>query len=355
MPIASGTVLRMGDYRQIYATAAGDYDRLVSAEDVDGCLGPALESIVPLDGARVLEVGVGTGRITRLLLDRGARVVGCEPAEAMSEVASRRFGAAVQQGRLELRRVAVQDLVVEPSSFDLALAGWVLGHFVDWHAPRWRDEIGAALDRMAIAVRPSGVLVVVEALGTGETQPRPPDPGLGEYHAWLEEDRGFTRTVIRTDYRFADVETAAVVTGRFFGPAFADRVRRERWTTVPECTGIWFRRAAADPAALLRQYVLRHNRGARDGDFGPMLDLFAEDAQMRFEGIAFGPLDGRARIRDAFGAIPPTDELVLGDASVTGDGAEAPYAWRRRPDDRAGTLSLAASAGRISRLVVTAR
>ncbi len=224
------------DHRQVYASAAEDYDLLVSAEDADANLGPALAAIVPLQGADVLEVGVGTGRITRLLRDRGARVVGCEPAAAMREVARRRLPAVPC---FELLPGAVQDLAVPPASFDLALAGWVLGHFVEWHAPRWQEEIGAALDRMAPALRPGGALVVIETLGTGETEPRPPNPGLARYYAWLEGTRGFRRSVIRTDYRFPDVETAADVTGRFFGPAFAERVRKERWTTVPECTGLW--------------------------------------------------------------------------------------------------------------------
>ena len=45
--------------------------------------------------------------------------------------------------------------------------------------------------------------------------------------------------MIRTDYRFDDVDTAAAVTGFFFGDQFAARVRRESWRRVPECTGIW--------------------------------------------------------------------------------------------------------------------
>lgn len=236
------TVRKVVDHRQIYASSADDYDRLVSAEDAAGRLGPAIDAIVRLEGADVLEVGAGTGRVTRLLLERGARVVACEPSGAMLDVARERLG---QSERCELRQVSVQELVVEPAGFDLALAGWVLGHFVCWHAPRWREEIGVALDRMARSIRPGGVLLVIETLGTGETEPRPPTTALAEYYEWLERARGLTRTAIRTDYRFDDVETAAAVTGAFFGASFADRVRQERWTTVPECTGLWASRMPA--------------------------------------------------------------------------------------------------------------
>lgn len=243
---ASGAVYRRRmsdrdvDHREIYAGQADAYERLVSAEDADGNLLPALARLIPLDGARVLEVGIGTGRVTALLLGAGARVVGSEPAAPMLEVARTRlagFGGAV-----DLRLGSVQDLDVEAERFDLAVAGWVLGHFVEWHGPRWQDEIGAALDRMEAALVPGGALAIIETLGTGSTEPAPPNPGLAAYYRWMETERGMTRTAIRTDYAFADVETAAAVTGVFFGEAFADRVRREGWSRVPECTGLWERR-----------------------------------------------------------------------------------------------------------------
>ena len=70
-------------YRRIYRDRADEYDALVGAEDCDGRLRPALEAIAPLAGATVLEAGAGTGRVTRLLLAAGARVVATEPEPAM--------------------------------------------------------------------------------------------------------------------------------------------------------------------------------------------------------------------------------------------------------------------------------
>ena len=228
------------DYHEVYAGRADAYERLVSAEDADGNLLPALARLVPLAGARVLEVGIGTGRVTALLLGAGARVVGSEPAAPMLEVARAKlagFGDAA-----DLRLGGVQDLDVGAARFDLAVAGWVLGHFIEWHGPRWKDEIGAALDRMEAALVPGGALAIIETLGTGSTEPAPPSAGLAEYYRWMETERGMTRTAIRTDYVFPDVETAAAVTGAFFGEAFAERVRQAGWFRVPECTGIWERR-----------------------------------------------------------------------------------------------------------------
>lgn len=228
------------DHRRVYAGGADDYERLVSAEDADGRLLPAIAALLPLAGARVLEIGVGTGRVTELLVGAGARVVGCEPAAAMLDAARRkleRFGAAC-----ELHPVSVQELRTSGPPFDLAIAGWVLGHFVEWFASTWREEIGRALDKMLGALAPGGALAIIETLGTGHTEPTAPTPGLAEYYSWMEEERGMRRAVLRTDYVFSDVETAASVTGAFFGPSFADQVRRHGWSRVPECTGLWSRR-----------------------------------------------------------------------------------------------------------------
>ncbi len=79
------------DYESIYRERAADYDRLVSAEDCDGNLLPAIERVTPLAGANVVEVGVGTGRVTRLLVSKGALVIGFDRSEAMLAIARRRL------------------------------------------------------------------------------------------------------------------------------------------------------------------------------------------------------------------------------------------------------------------------
>ena len=61
----------MADYEAIYDHQADAYDRMVRAEDCEGNLLRALAALVELDGARALEVGVGTGRIDRELARRG--------------------------------------------------------------------------------------------------------------------------------------------------------------------------------------------------------------------------------------------------------------------------------------------
>ena len=237
------------DQSHIYAHHAEEYDALVSAEDCDGNLLPAIEAVAPLAGTAVLDVGAGTGRVTRLVAARAARVVGVDRSPAMLAVARRRLEAMAPPAAWELHCADARDLPVPDAWADVAVAGWAFGHFRLWMPEGWREEIGRALAEMERALVPGGALVVIETLGTGRAEPGPPSPALAEYYDWLESTQGMTRAAIRTDYLFADVEEAARVTGFFFGDDFGARVLREGWKRVPEHTGIWSRRAKARRAS----------------------------------------------------------------------------------------------------------
>jgi hypothetical protein len=105
---------------------------------------------------------------------------------------------------------------------------------------------------------------------------------------------------------------------------------------------------------LLGEYVRRHNQSVKTGKFEPLSDLFAEEATIRFEGIPFGPLRGRAAILNGFRQHPPDDELII-DA-VRGDDRSAgcEYRWMKQPDTRAGTMRIAIRDRLIASLIITA-
>jgi ubiquinone/menaquinone biosynthesis C-methylase UbiE len=228
------------DYRRLYREEAAAYDRLVSAEDGDGNLLPALAAVAELAGARVLEVGAGTGRLTRLLAPVAGRIVATERSWPMLEVARGRLPEA---GGARFCCADANALPVRGGWADLALAGWVFGHFLEWMPHGWRDPIAAALAEMRRALRPGGTLVVLETLGTGASSPAPPTPRLAEYYAWLEAEHGFARDVVRTDFEFPDNAEAVALVRFFFGAELGEAVRRGGGRRVPEFTGLWWRRA----------------------------------------------------------------------------------------------------------------
>jgi ketosteroid isomerase-like protein len=104
---------------------------------------------------------------------------------------------------------------------------------------------------------------------------------------------------------------------------------------------------------LLADHVDRFNAGVRSGDFAPMLENFADDATMVFEGVPVGPFVGRDAIAQAYHEQPPDDELDVLDEHRDGHTIVAGYAWRRERERRAGELRLTIDDGRIRELVVT--
>ena len=92
---------------------------------------------------------------------------------------------------------------------------------------------------MKRVLRPCGMIMILEGLVWGTETPRPTD-AWAAYHTCLEKEYGFSSTWIRTDYGFESLAEAQELTRFFGGDEPADRVSRENWVIVPECSGIWW-------------------------------------------------------------------------------------------------------------------
>src|SRR5262249_52777528 len=79
----------MPDARAVYRDQAEVYDTLVRCEDKDGRLLPAVRAIRSLDGADVVELGAGTGRVTTLLAPHVRSIRAFDAEQAMLDVARR--------------------------------------------------------------------------------------------------------------------------------------------------------------------------------------------------------------------------------------------------------------------------
>lgn len=228
------------DHRLIYVRQAEEYDLLVSREDYQGHILPALASIRPWAGLEVVELGAGTGRLTRLLGPKARNVLALDlSAHMLAEARPTLSRAGLDNCRLiqgDGRHLPLASRVA-----DLVIAGWTFGHFVSWYRPAWRQEVERAVAEMLRALRPGGTAVILETLGTGRTTPRPPTKGLAAYYALLENQLGFSLTWIRTDYRFCSLAEAERLIRFFFGPQLASQVTQKGEPIVPECTGLWWR------------------------------------------------------------------------------------------------------------------
>jgi drug/metabolite transporter (DMT)-like permease len=104
---------------------------------------------------------------------------------------------------------------------------------------------------------------------------------------------------------------------------------------------------------LLEDHVGRFNAGVRSGDWEPMVEGFANDAEMEFQGVPVGPFVGREAIAAAYREQPPDDELRVLEQRQSDGRIEARYAWLAEPEVAAGEMFLTPEDGAIRKLVVT--
>ena len=111
--------------------------------------------------------------------------------------------------------------------------------------------------------------------------------------------------------------------------------------------------AVPDAVALLHDYVMVHNECVRTGDWQPLAERFAADAELEFDGVPVGPFEGRDAILAAYGERPPDDEVLIFDARAEGERVVASYGWLREPAKVAGRMLVTRHGDEIQRLVVT--
>ena len=104
---------------------------------------------------------------------------------------------------------------------------------------------------------------------------------------------------------------------------------------------------------MLHDYVGVHNECVRTGDWEPLCDWFAKDAELAFGGVQVGPFRGVEAIGAAYEHQPPDDQVLTFSVDEQDEAAIALYGWLRRPAVVAGRMLLTPAGERIGKLLVT--
>ena len=229
------------DYRQIYASEAERYQRLVAAEDWRQGLLPAIGEIASLQGSVIVEPGAGTGRLTRQLVPHALHVHALDRSGHMLEEARKNLPGA-PQANWSLTLADNSALPFPAACADIVIAGWSFGHSTLWNEAGWQAEVTRAVDEMERVLRPGGCAIILETLGVGAETPQAPTPALAAFYRFLVEERDFSHRWLRSDFRFDSQAEARELLQFFFGDELLRKITISDSCEVPECTGIWWRR-----------------------------------------------------------------------------------------------------------------
>ena len=229
----------MPDMFEIYQSHAPSYHELVLAEDHENNLGSLLQQLVDWQDLSVLEVGVGTGRVTQLYMADAADAVCCDQSAHMLEFAQKNLAA--YSPKLTFHLADNERLPDLESIFDVFIEGWSFGHSI--MACDNEDEILHVINvLLANAMKnlfSGSTMIIIETLGTNTDVAAPPHEKLKFFYETLLNKHDFNQHIIRTDYQFSTNEEAADVMGFFFGDEMKESILARGTSTIPEWTGVW--------------------------------------------------------------------------------------------------------------------
>jgi len=214
------------------------YHELVCREDYQHNLLGALQDISPLKDLEVLELGAGTGRVTRLIAPLAKSIVATDLSYPMLTFA-KGFLKDLDPPNWQPIMADHQALPLKNDSVDLIISGWSFYRVAAGSKKNWQTSVNDALSRIAQILRPGGIIILIESLGTGHVQPHPPED-VADYLAYLDY-LGFDLSWIRTDYCFQNLEEAKALTSFFWGDVGFPFWETEEGVILPECTGLWWK------------------------------------------------------------------------------------------------------------------
>jgi SAM-dependent methyltransferase len=149
--MSDGTLAR--SYGKVFNEVAVEYDRNRPTYP-DALVDQACEVAGVGDGDRVLEIGCGTGQLTRSLLARGLRVTALEPGDRLIRIAGENLKDA---GDVEFVHARLEDAQL-PREYDAVFSASAI-HWVDPDLS-WR--------KIADVLAPDGTLALIQYFGLQE-------------------------------------------------------------------------------------------------------------------------------------------------------------------------------------------
>ena len=150
--VGDGTLSR--SYGRVFNEVAAEYDRNRPTYP-DVLVDQACEVAGIRAGDRVLEIGCGTGQLTRSLLARGLRVTALEPGDKLISLAEQNLKDA---GDVEFVHARLEDMRWPSESYNAVFSASAI-HWVDPDLS-WR--------KIADALAPNGTLALVQYFGLQE-------------------------------------------------------------------------------------------------------------------------------------------------------------------------------------------
>jgi precorrin-6B methylase 2 len=224
---------------EIYKKYATEYDKLVTAEDYQNNLTEELLNKIEWDKKIVYEAGIGTGRLSKIYIDKIEKLYGFDREAHMLNRCKKNLKKYAE--KIVLNVGENENLPLVKNKAHIFIEGWSFGHTIVENNNDIQSTTVKLLNNINQITTDNSVKILIETLGTNVKDPEINNTDLIEFYSLLEEEYAFVKTIVKTDYKFNDYREAAQIMGFFFGEEMKDKVLESKSAVVPEYTGIWIK------------------------------------------------------------------------------------------------------------------
>lgn len=205
-----------------YADLAKYYEIFANAEDAPAYVYNFLSEVVK--NKRVLDLGCGTGKYTKLLAPDCAEYIGIDQSEAVLSICQKKI-ENLPNSRLIF--ADAEQLPIPDACLDLIFSCWMLGTVSEVSK---RDKI---LDECRRVLKPGGQIYLVENDYGGEFEDLRgkvrPDSQTAIYNNYLLEKQNFKiHARFDSHFSFSSADQAREVFDRIWGEEVANKVKNRR-------------------------------------------------------------------------------------------------------------------------------
>jgi len=218
---------------EIYDKHSIQYDELVNHEDYQKNLDAFLnDAFIGID--TVIELGTGTGRLTKLYANKVQRIICTERAQHMINKA--KINLAEFKDKIDFVNIDTRNISQLKTKADCIIEGWAVGHTAIDEYHRLDEFLSKLFKDFKTLLNSNGKIILIETMGTNVDEPKIPTKELEDLYNELETTYAMKKQIIQTDYKFVNTEEAKRICGFFFGHSTAANINSN---IVNEYTGIW--------------------------------------------------------------------------------------------------------------------
>ncbi|QJC50906.1 class I SAM-dependent methyltransferase [Paenibacillus albicereus] len=227
----------MPNHNEVYNSQADLYELMISKQPL---FTDVIKEIRPYKNLDVLDLGAGTGRFSSFIADEANSIICTDLSQSMLEVLEKKLMKQRSVRNWITMQADHRNIPIPDSTIDLVISGWSICYLASSTNAKWKEDLDIVMKEIERVLKPNGTIIIIETMGTGTTEPNPPD-FLRSYYDQLENQYAFNHKWMRSDYVFENTMEAEKNTEFFFGSDISNKVKSNEWSTVPECAGVWWK------------------------------------------------------------------------------------------------------------------